>query len=565
VLRSGLTVGSTTDIGFIEPVRGAAVSGSMYSDHGARHRLGLRRPDAPMAMAWSAWTDSAGTFTFEGLPPGDYVVGLLGSDGDEWPVRIDSLADRIDLGHLSSAAGNLLSVGFGLPVGMEAERLAPVVRPVTLGPDGTVESGGRRVSPDERLGVEFLWRGLPPGDYEVDLADDQGNRWQREIVAFRGQDRHWVDLDVVALTGRIARGGEPLEDVMIWFGGLWGAERVSFRSRKEGRFQGMLPREGYWPVEVTPAPDCDPCKGGWDTNGWEGFDGTHVEDAGFVEIEPDETGSTSVLIDLAAASASGRVSWRNPESGAVEPVEGARVHVELEPDSTGAADAALLPGYWTTATDASGFFDVVGLSPGAYRITAEGWLLERQYRSEAVRFRVTGRDAMDDLDLRLEHQRRLGVVVRSGGAPLAGAQTFVRDAASKQGRRTNSRSDGSGTASHWLAAGTSAVDVVVRAGGLGMVGWRFDVREDQPVAVAMLPDRGSIRVPKFWDAVLRSPGGVEIPVSVLAGVDDRGQVQADGDEYVIRDLAPGTWMWCPAPGSCSSAEVLPWAETRVDG
>lgn len=109
----------------------------------------------------------------------------------------------------------------------------------------------------------------------------------------------------------------------------------------------------------------------------------------------------------------------------------------------------------------------------------------------------------------------------------------------------------------------TAVDVVVRAGGLGMIGWRLDVMEARPLIVEMLPDRGSMRVPKLWNAVLRNPGGVRIPVSVLAGVDDRGQVQADDDEYVIRDLAPGTWTWCSSPGVCSAADVLPWAETSV--
>ena len=92
------------------------------------------------------------------------------------------------------------------------------------------------------------------------------------------------------LVGRIQRGGEPLEDAMVWFGGMYGFERVSFRSREEGRFSGFLPREGYWPVEVTPAPDCDPCEGSWDRDGWGDFDSSEISGAGSFEIEADSDG-----------------------------------------------------------------------------------------------------------------------------------------------------------------------------------------------------------------------------------------------------------------------------------
>ena len=98
-----------------------------------------------------------------------------------------------------------------------------------------------------------MWRGLPAGDYQVEVADNRGNRWHHEVVRFFGQDRYTIELDAVPLVGRIERGGEPLENVMVWFGGMWGFERVSFRSREEGRFSGLLPREGLTAKSTTPA------------------------------------------------------------------------------------------------------------------------------------------------------------------------------------------------------------------------------------------------------------------------------------------------------------------------
>ena len=142
------------------------------------------------------------------------------------------------------------------------------------------------------------------------------------------------------------------------------------------------------------------------------------------------------------------------------------------------------------------------------------------------------------------------------------AQPFVRDPGTGL-HGGNGRTDGWGKAAHWLTGETTAVDVVARADGLGIGGWRFDVKDGAPTVVEMLPERGALRVPDRWQAVLVSPGGVSIPVFILAGINDYGQVQTDGDEYVIRDLAPGTWQWCSAPGACSTIDVLPWAESTV--
>lgn len=562
LLRSDVTVAAATDLGLVEPVRGAVVTGHVASVDGSARVFRLRPRRAPLAFPWSAWTDSSGVFRFEGLSPGTYELRLTGSV-ENWPVRVESLSDSVDLGQLSSSAGNVLAVTFGTPLGIEAERLRPVLSRVKLGTGDKVESRRGRYEPHmQRADGAFAWRGLPAGDYEVDVSDDRGNRWRREVLRSRGQDHHYVELGAVALEGRIERGGAPLEDVMVWFGGLWGAERVSFRSGEEGRFGGLLPREGHWPVEVTPLPACDPCEGGWDTDGWEGFDGLALDDAGSVEVLADVDGVARVSIDLAAGSVSGRVSWRHAETGAVEPVEGAFVWVMSESPFVGGPDDVLPPRQWRRATDAWGRFEIGGLPDGQYAVWADAWLGERNHESPEYRFAVTGGDPVDSLDLRLERRKPFTVVVGSSGVPVAGAQTFVYVPGNDRGVHSNRRTDGAGTAEHSLQE-AAEVDVVVRAEGLGMVGWRFDVRDGASVTIEMAPERGTLRVPHRWQASLVTPGGVSIPVFVLEGINDYGQVLEEEDEFVIRELAPGTWMWCPSPGPCSAAEVLPWAETSI--
>ncbi len=565
LLRSEVTVTADTDLGLIEPVRGAVVTGSMGSNDGASHRFGMRQRDAYGAFGWSSWTDGGGVFMFEGLSPGAYELRLAGSDGDSWPVRIQSLNDRIDLGQLQSAAGNLLTVSFLAPGVLEIGDLKPTVFAVTLGPGGGVESWSRDFEFQERKSDgSFVWRGLPEGDYEVHVEDSRGNRWHQEVIRLFGQDHYAIELDAVPLVGRIERGGEPLENAMVWFGGMWGFERVSFRSREEGRFSGLLPREGFWPVEVTPAPGCDPCEGGWDSDGWDGFDDREVNDAGNFEIEADSDGVARVRIELPAGTVSGRVVRRSVATGLLESVEGAYVWMEAIDEVAGERLDHLMPVSWHRKTDASGTFEITGLPEWEYSISAEGRIDDREIRSRELRLQVARDDRVEDLELLLDDLRPVSIVVRSGGVPVSGAQTFVHFPAGTRRVDSNGNTDGSGVAPHWLPMEAEIVDVVVRADGLGMVGWRFEIRDDAPIEVEMSPDRGALRVPDSWAAWLVTPGGALVDVGdTLAAIADRGQVRLDGDEFVVGDLAPGTYSYCLPEGVCTRVDVVPWAESRV--
>ncbi len=576
VLRSELTVTADTDLGLIDPVRGAVLTGSLSSADGSSHRFGLQQRNAYLSFGWSSWTDAGGVLFFEGLSPGAYELRLAGSDGDSWPVRIESLNDRIDLGQLVSAAGNLMTISFLAPSVLEIADLRPNVQAATLGPDGQVENRGRRFEFDDRVADgSFLWRGLPAGDYRIEVEDSRGNRWHHEVVSFFGHDRYTVELDAVPLLGRVELGGEPLEGALVWFGGVYGFERVSFRSREEGRFSGLLPREGFWPVEVTPAPGCDPCEGSWDGDGWDGFDSSEISSAGFFEIEADSDGTARVDIDLPAGAVSGRVVRRNTMSGVLEPVAGARVWVSAVEEVAGERHDYFLPDSWRTRTDGSGAFEVAGLHAWEYSIYAESYIDEREVQSRPLRVRLSGDDQIDDLVLQLVDQRLVTVIVRSGGVPVAGAQTFVLYPAGSGTPVANRYSDGAGVATHPVSIDAEYVDIVVRAEGLGMNGWRFDIRDGVPIEVDLPADRGSLRVPKwqdgagsgdalfFWDVRLVTPGGASIRIGTLAAVNDRGQISEDGDEAIVRDLAPGTYSYCPRNRACSTVDILPWAESRV--
>lgn len=51
------------------------------------------------------------------------------------------------------------------------------------------------------------------------------------------------------ILGRVTLGDDPLA-ATLWFGGRSGVRRIRFDSDEKGRFDGWLPEEGTWPVDL---------------------------------------------------------------------------------------------------------------------------------------------------------------------------------------------------------------------------------------------------------------------------------------------------------------------------
>lgn len=238
--RSGVTLDRDSDFGMVVPVRGARVTGVLRSgaDDGP-HLLALVPRNR--ALPVTSWTERNGVFLFEGLDTGTYDLRLEESSRDSWTVRVQSLGDRIDLGEIASAALNRFTLDVlgpsaiidGLKASAYRIRLRDDGRP-----DGHLTTRFQAESPFKGA-WSFVWSGLPVGHYRVLLEGPWGNRWHSETVEFSTLGRHSVALDVVKISGRIRRGGEPLKDVLVWFGGLNGGERIVFRSGEAGRFEGV--------------------------------------------------------------------------------------------------------------------------------------------------------------------------------------------------------------------------------------------------------------------------------------------------------------------------------------
>ena len=69
-------------------------------------------------------------------------------------------------------------------------------------------------------------------------------------VRWPGTSPCWeIRLPLVEVRGRVTLGDEPIA-ATFWFGGAYGERRIRFEPDAEGRFEGLLPEEGLWPVHL---------------------------------------------------------------------------------------------------------------------------------------------------------------------------------------------------------------------------------------------------------------------------------------------------------------------------
>lgn len=548
--RTGVAVDEDVGPATVTPVRGASVAGAVRGSGAGKEFLVALAPRTG-SLSQAVWTDARGGFLFEGVREGTYDLFLRQSPRDRWTVNVDSHLAQIDVGEISSANENRFSVEVAAPsafiedvVGVRAHRLTSQI----AGNDARSQAGPSVAAEPSQGGSLFTWAGMPAGRYRVVVDGPWGNRWHSEVVEFFPSGRHLLDLDVLELRGRVRRGTEPLDDVVVWLGGLHGGVRLAFRSRSGGHFGGWLPRRDDWDVrgaQVTPAPACDPCEGDWTLGGWGDFHPTRdAVDAGAVEITEDANGVARLDIDLPGGRVEGRVLRVDGETGDRVGVPDALVRLSAGSDWVWG---------WTSVTSESGDFGIDGVPVGLVGLSAEARLDRQIVRSGRVLHQVEA-DVEEVLEIFLKPQRRLRVRVSAMGSPARSATVVVRFVTPDWGQTSRSEITGpDGWAWFWLPESTNGVDVFAYADGLGADGWRFQPLRSGEVDVELSSVRGDLSLPNSADGVVVNPHGLAMELSFLRS---RGQVRDAAEASVILNLAPGTYSYCPAREQCAELQVV---------
>lgn len=553
--RAGVVFAEDTDFGTFVPVRGASVSGRIRGTIGqGPYLLALSPRNGSFPV--TTWTDEQGVFLFEGLASGAYDLHLESSPQDRWTVQVESLQDQIDLGEIVSASANRFSVDVSVPPAI-LDELVVKARPMMLREDGSPEPRlfGEHLAKRAYNGSSvFVWSGIPGGPYYVSTEGSWGNRWSQGRVDFSvASPQHAIDLDGVDIRGRIRRGAEPLDNVLVWFGGLTGGQRVVMKSRHDGRFDGWLPARPHlgdsgneWHVQVTQAPACDPCEGDWTT--WEGFDSGHVVNAGVVELAENADGVGRVEINLPAGRISGRVLRVNAETADRTAVSGA--DVRLTAQDHGRWD-------WTAVTSPEGGFEFLGVPEGDVDLVAEAWLDDRSFVSGRTTLRLSKGDAVEDVEILAKSQWDLNLLVRARNGPLSNAAVLLRDPDS--GAVHMGWTLANGSAQFWVPPGRP-VELAVLATGLGSDGWRIESPSEGALEVELFETRGDLLLPDSAEATIVNSRGVSLPLQVLQHA---GQIRDTEEGPVVRNLAPGNYNYCPVGTECTLVQVIAGTLNRV--
>lgn len=249
---------TTEELGELRLSRGAIVTGRAAVS-GDESPEGIAVELRPASLAWSpedeqrnaaqtpsVKTNARGFFQFGNVPAGEYtaVATKPGWSRAEYRVHVAPTTTEAPVGReLLLPPLSRIEVYINPPV--DAEQ-----RPwkVHLGRD---ISHGSMPLTDGMATVtgEWSYGGLDTGPYILYVKDANGSNVAMEpVIVSGGTLRVPVSIDQVPVRGNVTVAGEPAP-ARLTFNDRYG-KVVAMKTDDEGRFSGVLPKEGAWDIEV---------------------------------------------------------------------------------------------------------------------------------------------------------------------------------------------------------------------------------------------------------------------------------------------------------------------------
>ncbi len=259
-----VVAGETKSLGNLELRRGASVAGWVSIDDGTPPKactVRLEWAEAPglgndpvlsllRQSAMEVPCQQRGFFQFAGVAPGTYA--LLAESGSAravlTPLEVWSGAESrlekplilkppVDFALELSPATDWLGRPWRVRVLRASEyRAGWQEQPV----EAEVPTNGR-----------VTLSGQSPGRFWITVYDSVGNSVfsDLQVELTDPAQPYLIPLPLLWLEGSVRLGDEPLRG-RLYFGGRSGATRVTMESDAEGRFEGPLPKDGQWTVDV---------------------------------------------------------------------------------------------------------------------------------------------------------------------------------------------------------------------------------------------------------------------------------------------------------------------------
>lgn len=382
-----------------------------------------------------------GRLHFQNVAPGRYELSVEATDigRAELDLVVEADDERVVLGDIPLQGRERVALQVEPPRDGWGEPWS-----VSL---SAMESGAR--ASVERVALDLNGFGeaqdVTPGRYWVNVRDSQGSVWHLAPHELGVGAPLVLSIPHVPVEGSVRAGDEPLIAILV-FGTTQGATQLRFRSDERGRFEGYLPKEGLWELELGDAAmGCGGCGGE-----------LGVTLLPPVEVEVGPSGKAFVEIRLPGTRIEGRVV-RGPSVEEV-PVAEAQV-VAVRPDGPPGRMGRLAQ-VWT---DGEGRFVLRGIEPGRLTIGARSKSGDGESSWEEVELR----EEMDlpELVLRIEEKVPLRVRLTRGGAPVPGARLYAFPATGSSAHATT----GLDGFAEVLLPARSTGSLLVDAPGLGLL------------------------------------------------------------------------------------------------
>ncbi len=397
-----------------------------------------------------------GFFQISGVPPGQYQVSAkkekLGESGTR---RIRVFEDK----ELTLTKALRVFPPAGLEVVLSNDT-DPFGKPWRV----SLQALGGRRAPRFALRrtaePPYRWRvgNLPRGEYGLSVLDGMGSSWAFHRVTIAGEDvLQELAIDFVAIDGSVTLDGEPLQ-ATLWFGGRSGARRLKLESDSEGKYSGLLPEAGRWPIDL------------------ESADPPISRRFREIEIPAPENGSTRFDFSLADLRLEGQIQ---DEDGNGLPGFVLVTRPEERPDQISA--------------DADGRFERRGLDAGTFSVQA--FISGAAASSELRTVHLKEGKALDPLELVIEDSLVLEGKVISQWGGVAGAQVLAQ--ALSQDKAANlivpqDQTDVTGAFRLRLPAAVDSVVLMIAALGYGLTSRRVDPSTSQPLSIRVFRQAGTL-------------------------------------------------------------------------
>ncbi|HEX5760529.1 MAG TPA: carboxypeptidase-like regulatory domain-containing protein [Thermoanaerobaculia bacterium] len=370
-----------------------------------------------------------------------------------------------------------------------------------------------------------------PGRFSVTVYDWAGNAVFSDsfVELSEPTQAYFIPLALLWLEGSVRLGDEPLQG-RLFFGGRSGATKITMESDADGRFEGPLPKDGRWPVDIE-------------------SDKPFLKTSALAQVKRDGN-EASVTIELPGTRVQGRV---------VDPAgnPAARAYVTL----------TSLAGPVSTESDAKGEFEFRAFPEGTIALSAErsagGGGREQ---SETQTFEAAA-DAVHGLVV-LALQRNVAVRGRvlAATGPVIGAMVYAWPTSGGSGSVSTVRTRPDGSFELKLPERTSAMHVVVSPPGGKLKAYEVRLAGAEEVVLPIGTEGGELLV----DLGKRDPevfamwqDEIGIPFGVLATWTlGNGVPFMDGSRVRLPQLAAGFYTVCSGPPEVAGDDTTWKARAR---